>query len=136
MSSSLAHGSLPPHLSRGLKAQPLTPHRQMRRKGIPTGYVPGGSRVGLRLSPAPFSAALKKHICNLYEALEIGAFHVHVKPHWPSAVLSLCFTPDPSPVSPIRAAAIAVSVKIYRGLPAKSEPGKFRAPCLRQLGRW
>lgn len=118
---------LPPTtLIMGLKAQPLTPHRQMRRKGIPTDYVPGGSRVGVCLSPAPFSAALKKHICNLYEALEIGAFHVHVKPHWPSAVLSLCFTPDPSPVNPIPAAAIAVSVNIYRDGSANSEPGKFK----------
>lgn len=64
-------------------------------------HGPGGSRVGVCLSHAPSSAALKKHICNLYEALEIGAFHVHVKPHWPSAALSLCFTPNPSLVNPI-----------------------------------
>lgn len=46
---------------------------------------------------------------------------------------SPCFSPDPSPVNPTRAAAIAVPVKIYRGVPANSEPGKFKV--LRQLGR-
>lgn len=137
-SSSLAHGSLPPHSSWGLKAQPLTSPRQMGRKDIPTGsHGPGGSRLSVCLSHTPVSVALKKRICNLYEALEIGAFRVHVKPHRPSAALSLCFTPNPSPMNPIRAAAIAVSVKIYRGVPANSEPGKFKVlgSFLRQLGR-
>lgn len=87
----------PTPLSGQLKAQPLTPCKQMGWKAVPAGSCgPGGSRVGVRLPHAPISAALKKLICNLYKALEIGVLWVHAKPRWPSAPLSLCFPPNPS----------------------------------------
>lgn len=88
-------------------------------------HIPSGSRVGVHLPCAPISAALKKCICNLYEALEIGALQIQAKPRQPSAPFSLCFPPSLLLSDPTRAAAIAVAVKIYRAVPAGSEPGEF-----------
>lgn len=73
---------------RGLKAQPLTPCKQMGMKSIP-----GRSRVGVRLPHTLTSTALKKSIRNLYEALEIGALQAHASHLLP---FSSAFPSNPS----------------------------------------
>lgn len=93
--------------------------------------------MGIHLPRTPIPATLKQRICNLYKASEIGALRVRAKPRRPSAPLSLCFPPRSLPADPIRATAIAIAVRIYRAVPANSEPGTFKVPGSfpRQLGR-